>query len=710
MLKKLSFLLLAVVILVMITATIVEKFVGSATMIYGSWWFAALWAVLAISGLIYCLRRQMLRRPVLFLLHLSFGIILLGALITHIWGVQGLVHLRVGEPVCQYLDEENFVHPLPYVITLDSFEVVCYPGTTTPMDYVSHLNISSIDASSVHAEESQVASIQGSVSMNHPLSLGYAQPGSLPTRGNQIGPAGASFLQSSYDSDLQGSLLAYSSDPVGISITYLGYGLLFLSMLLLLILPNEGFRRLLTQLRHLSLMVIVLLTFASAASLQAKPRSIPAQQAHEFCSLYVYYNGRICPLQTVAKDFTYKLYGKSKYKECNAEQVFTGWVLFPYTWMEEPLKERKPQYQIEQEAVKQMLLAGEFTRLFPIGAKGDWYSPHSRMPNETPVAQWTFIRHSLDYLAELAGQSDYEQFSATIAKIRKYQQEQAAEVLPSDTHFRAEMFYNHADYTRPMAMAFATLGIILFFCVILCAGRQKHTPRWLNVSSRILQMLALLYLLCLFGLRWFVSGHLPLANGFETMQFMAIVVLLLALLMSRTSPLLTPIGYLLTGLTLLVSTFGQSNPQITPLMPVLQSPLLSLHVCVIMLSYSLLGICALVSLAVLLKPKSSPIQAAETLLTRAAHIVALFAMAAGIFLGAIWANVSWGRYWGWDPKEVWALITLLVYSFPLHAQSLSLFRQPRIYHLYMVLAFLTVLMTYFGVNFLLGGMHSYATQ
>jgi len=692
----------------MITATIIEKYIGSAATIYGSWWFAALWAVLTISGLVYCLRRQMLRRPALFLLHLSFGVILLGALITHVWGVQGIVHLREGIPVNQYLDDENIVHPLPYTLTLNDFEVVCYPGTSTPMDYVSHLTISSNDRTTSEK-------IQGSVSMNHPLSIGSNFSSSLPLREGWGGSSGwggspSSLLQSSYDSDLNGSILSYSSDPIGISVTYFGYGLLFLSMLLLLVLPKEGFRKALAQLKSRSLAILVMLSFASFSSLDAKPRTVPVQQANEFCSLYVYYNGRICPLQTVAKDFTTKLYGKPSYKGCNAEQVFTGWVLFSHTWMEEPLKERKAQYHQEQEAVKQMLLAGEFTHLFPIGKEGDWYSPHSVMPSDTPEAQWTFIRRSLDYLAELAESNDYEHFSLTISKIRKYQQEQAGEVLPSDTHFSAERLYNQADYSRPLAMGFATLGIVLFLWVVFLLGKQKKTPRWLSISNIVIQSLALAYLLFLFGLRWFVSGHLPLANGFETMQFMAIVVLLLALLFSRTSPLLSPIGYLLTGLTLLVSTFGQSNPQITPLMPVLQSPLLSLHVCIIMLSYSLLAICALISLAMLFRRQSDDVSSAEYLLLRIAHIIALFALAAGIFLGAIWANVSWGRYWGWDPKEVWALITMLVYCFPLHAQSLPMFRSPRAYYLYMVLAFLTVLMTYFGVNFLLGGMHSYAVR
>jgi ABC-type transport system involved in cytochrome c biogenesis permease subunit len=258
-------------------------------------------------------------------------------------------------------------------------------------------------------------------------------------------------------------------------------------------------------------------------------------------------------------------------------------------------------------------------------------------------------------------------------------------------------------------MAFATLGIVLFLFFVVRLGRGRLVPSWLVYVCDVLIVLAFVYLLLLFGLRWYVSGHLPLANGYETMQFMALSLLLLTLVMQRRFLLVLPFGFLLGGLTLLVSMMGQSNPQITHLMPVLQSPLLSLHVCVIMISYSLLAFTFLTGLAALLSRQEAFVQQLADV-SRMLLYPALFCMAAGIFIGAIWANVSWGRYWGWDPKEVWALITLLVYAFAFHSESLPIFRRPRFFHIFMVLAFLTVLMTYFGVNFVLGGMHSYATS
>lgn len=172
------------------------------------------------------------------------------------------------------------------------------------------------------------------------------------------------------------------------------------------------------------------------------------------------------------------------------------------------------------------------------------------------------------------------------------------------------------------------------------------------------------------------------------------------------------IGYLLCGFTLLVAMMGEASPRITQLMPVLQSPLLSIHVVVIMIAYSLLAFTMLNGItAVALRYTKHDYQAEVKYLQVVSNIMlypAVFLLAIGFFVGAVWANISWGRYWGWDPKETWALITMLVYSAALHSSSLSHFRRPMFFHAFMIIAFLTVLMTYFGVNFLLGGMHSYA--
>lgn len=681
------FFLLAIVIVVLIAATLVEKATGSATAIYGSWWFATLWAVMAVSAVVYMLRRKLQRRPFVLLLHLSLAVILLGALLTHLFGQQGTMHLRIGDEANFYKNEEGLRTDLPFTVTLQDFEVVNYPGTQTPMDFVSRLV--------VEGQSYQV-------SMNHIADVRHYR-----------------FYQSAYDEDGRGTILSVSFDPWGIGVTYVGYGLLFLSMALLLVLPNEGFRR---ALRRVSVVALLLwsggqLVLAAPRSGNALPPVVPDSVAEQLCDLYCYYNGRLCPLQTVARDFTTKFYGKPSYRGCSAEQVFASWVVYPTEWSAVPRKKAKNERAAdEQRAIEQMFLRGQFLRLFPF--EGQWYSPVDDLPEAVSEEERLFVKRAIDYLCELIITRQYDKVAFTLSKVRQYQVKYAAGALPSVAHFRAEKFYNRSNFTRPLAMLLATLGLLAFFYYVIRWVKQHDIPRWVRLVADILVLLVVLYLLMLMGLRWYVSGHLPLTNGYETMQFLAFITLVITLLSRRRFILVMPFGLLLAGLTLLVSMMGQSNPQITPLMPVLASPLLSSHVCIIMVAYSLLAFTFFNGLTSVLLPlfvrrdlqrrEQIDLQLADV--TRLLLYPALFCMAAGIFIGAIWANVSWGRYWGWDPKEVWALITLLVYSFALHTQSLPWFRRPRHLHLFMVLAFLAVLMTYFGVNFLLGGMHSYANQ
>ena len=206
-----------------------------------------------------------------------------------------------------------------------------------------------------------------------------------------------------------------------------------------------------------------------------------------------------------------------------------------------------------------------------------------------------------------------------------------------------------------------------------------------------------------------------MGNGYETMLVLAWCVQLITLLVIKRLPFLLSFGFLLAGFFLLVSSIGQMDPQITPLVPVLSSPLLSLHVSLIMMAYALFTftfLCGIVALTLQFFRPNQPLHAEHI---QALHVIsrlflypALALLGIGIFVGAIWANISWGRYWGWDPKEVWALISFLCYAVALHGTSLPWFRRPLNYHLYMTGAFLTVLMTYIGVNYFLGGMHSYA--
>lgn len=746
LLKRTAFSLLGILLLILTIATILEKIYGTDFVneyIYSSVPFVILWGVTAITSLLYIIKSKLHRQPVIFLLHLSLLFILAGAFTTWIYGEQGTMRVRQGEQQTSFTDSKGISHQLPFSITLNQFEIIYYKGTLAPMDFISHISVADKDC---HRQ------IQGKVSMNHIFSYQHYR-----------------FYQSGYSEDNEGSVFSVSHDPYGIGITYAGYTLLLLSTVFFFFRPQSRFRQLLkSPLLHRSLTVILLLFAFSLNSnfLKANspsPKVLPREVAEHFGDLYILYNNRICPLQTFARDFTIKLYGSSSYKGLTPEEVLTGWLFYYDSWKNEPIIRIKSnearklleiegnyarlkdyistinEYKLEkmmnhirsgeqvtdkrgiEEAdekfnIINLVCTGAMMKIFPCrniaGKTLEWYSQSDQLPQDMDNDKWVFIRKSMSYVNEMIVMKKYNDACLLLEKIKKYQQKECDGLLPADNKFKAEKIYNQFDYSKSVAMACICIGLICFIYYCHCMASQKRTSRKAIIILNILLWIVFTYLSAAICLRGYVSNHLPLSNGFETMQFMAWCTLLLTFLLQRKFAMLLPFGFLLCGLTLMVSMLGESNPQITQLMPVLQSPLLSIHVVVIMIAYSLLAFIMLNGVtAVILHQSQKECKEQIERLQIISQIIlypAIFLLAIGIFIGAVWANVSWGRYWGWDPKEVWALITMLVYALALHPRSLPWFHRTMFFHVFCITAFITVLITYFGVNFLLGGMHSYA--
>lgn len=746
LLKRTAFSLLGILLLILTIATILEKIYGTDFVneyIYSSVPFVILWGVTAITSLLYIIKSKLHRQPVIFLLHLSLLFILAGAFTTWIYGEQGTMRVRQGEQQTSFTDSKGISHQLPFSITLNQFEIIYYKGTLAPMDFISHISVADKDC---HRQ------IQGKVSMNHIFSYQHYR-----------------FYQSGYSEDNEGSVFSVSHDPYGIGITYAGYTLLLLSTVFFFFSPQSRFRQLLkSPLLHRSLTVILLLFAFSLNSnfLKANspsPKVLPREVAEHFGDLYILYNNRICPLQTFARDFTIKLYGSSSYKGLTPEEVLTGWLFYYDSWKNEPIIRIKSnearklleiegnyarlkdyistinEYKLEkmmnhirsgeqvtdkrgiEEAdekfnIINLVCTDAMMKIFPCrniaGKTLEWYSQSDQLPQDMDNDKWVFIRKSMSYVNEMIVMKKYNDACLLLEKIKKYQQKECDGLLPADNKFKAEKIYNQFDYSKSVAMACICIGLICFIYYCHCMASQKRTSRKAIIILNILLWIVFTYLSAAICLRGYVSNHLPLSNGFETMQFMAWCTLLLTFLLQRKFAMLLPFGFLLCGLTLMVSMLGESNPQITQLMPVLQSPLLSIHVVVIMIAYSLLAFIMLNGVtAVILHQSQKECKEQIERLQIISQIIlypAIFLLAIGIFIGAVWANVSWGRYWGWDPKEVWALITMLVYALALHPRSLPWFHRTMFFHVFCITAFITVLITYFGVNFLLGGMHSYA--
>jgi cytochrome c-type biogenesis protein CcsB len=735
--KLLSFGSLAIITFVLMAATIVEKIHGTelvVSKIYTSWWMIALWAIMAISSLIYLYRCGVHRHVRVLLLHLSFITILLGAITSHLTGRDGALHLREGASTTEYYLRSGGTAKLGFTLTLSNFELKYYEGTFAPMDYLSHIEI--LDSH---------GTTKGVVSMN-----------------NIVRYRGYRIYQSGYDDDGKGSTLLVTYDPYGIAITYLGYAFMLLTFILFFFDKNTMFRSLLrhSALRRLGI-VIALLTLASgnsyaSAAEQAPPTTLSKQAAERFCDVCVYYNDRITPLQTLANDFTAKLYGKSEYRGLTAEQVLTGWFFFYDDWKSEPMIKLKggdvatalgisgkyaslmdfvddSGYKLdallrsEDSAIRKsaevanekfqlvrMLCLGTLFKIYPytnLNGETIWYSMADELPQRMSSEEQLFVRKSMALVVDAALKHDDTTFAELMEAITQYQYQRAAS-MPSEGRLRAEKLYNNIGYNRPIAMLCLTLGIVCF--VLFCNIRSKESKvlRGLRYALYAILGLLLAYLSLHIGLRYYISGHIPLANGYETMQFMSWCSVVLTLVIAKRFSMALPFGLLIAGFTLLVAMLGEASPRITQLMPVLQSPLLSIHVMVIMLSYTLLAFIMLngVTAVVLRLARRDAEQEVEYLyvVSRIMLYPAVMLLAIGIFIGAIWANVSWGRYWGWDPKEVWALITMLIYAAMIHCASLSALRNPMTFHTLSIIAFLAVLITYFGVNFFLGGMHSYA--
>ena len=736
-LKNLILVVATAIILILITATIVESSKGTAFVrqhIYTSAWFVVLWAALAVVAAVYIVLRKNKSNvsTSVLLVHASFLVILLGAFTSWNMAESGTIHLRQNETTSTMKDEEGKTKELGFEVSLKNFNVVNYPGTDAPMDYVTTLTANTQEIK---------------VSMNNIGSFN-----------------GYRFIQSGYDSDMQGTTLGVYHDPWGIGITYTGYALLFISLIATMASKKTRMRHLYRKALSLQgakawavTALLAVSSFATSANAQEMVK-IDGDIADDFGKICVLYNSRITPINTVATSFVTKLCGKPTWDGLSSNQVFAGWIFdVPYwetvkmieikekkaqellgingKWasfddfwdsynnykLDAPLKkaykdgDTKLQKQLrdadEKFNIIRMLYGGEMLKMFPYAGKQghmQWFAPGQPLGNlKLDEKELVFIKKSMDYLAESIITGDKARAEEIAKKIYSYQHVRGKAVVPTKFRIYTETFYNKTNAQRLPVMLYLALSLLLAIVSTLSLnnGKLKTT----RLVSSVLTWVMLIHTTLLLALRWFVSGHLPMSNGYETMQFMAWATLIVTLVMQKRFLPVKQFGPLLSSFALLVAMITDGNPQITQLMPVLQSPLLSVHVMVIMFSYALFGLTALIGLQGLIAHHRKQEEKEQQLAALSQFLLypAVALIAIGIFIGAIWANVSWGRYWSWDSKETWALITMLIYSAPLHA-DIKWLRKAQHMHIYMLLAFLSVLMTYFGVNYFLSGMHSYA--
>ena len=403
--------------------------------------------------------------------------------------------------------------------------------------------------------------------------------------------------------------------------------------------------------RRNSLHTILLLWLLTISVTASGARVVERAQADSMRSAQVSYNGRICPLNTAARQFCLKITGKSSWQGLTPEQVILSWALYPEEWKDVAM------IKIKKAEVRRLIGVDDKYARFAdfFDSKGNYKLTPDKFPD---------IDERLSIIVLATRGAFFSPLPEGVTPI-------------SDSKIKAELFYNSVGWDTILFIACFTLALLTFFL----QGRSRLWRLILTIAVILLTLM----LVGSLALRWYISGHLPLSNTYETLQVIALTALIIACCSSK----LRMAAMLVGGATSLVAHIGALDPQITALIPILQSPWLSSHVSTIMIAYCLFAL----------------------LLFRASKTMLLWAeimLGIGIVLGSIWAKTAWGAYWQWDPKENWAAISFLIYLVPFFDRWIPWLRNEKHLQLYLRLAFLSILMTYFGCNYLLGGLHSYA--
>ncbi|WP_324720842.1 cytochrome c biogenesis protein CcsA [Salinimicrobium sp. HB62] len=369
------------------------------------------------------------------------------------------------------------------------------------------------------------------------------------------------------------------------------------------------------------------------------------------------------------------------------------------------------------------ILRGDFLKLFPnrADANNTWFTANQHnmgFDEEDAVFVKNITPMYLNALSKGLASGDYSEANEVLSYIELYQEKAGAAVHPGDDRLAIEILYNKLNLGSRLFGVFWILGALMLILAII---KLFYQPNWLRYSWTVGLALAWVGLVLFtfhLGLRWYIAGRAPWSDGFEMLVFVAWCVLLFGLIFENKSHFTVPLGIIFSGTLLFVAFLDWLNPEITNLMPVLHSYWLKIHVAVIVSGYAPLALAALLALLSLLLLIFKPQQPSAkwwksmqelSMVNEMSITVGLFLLAVGTFLGGVWANESWGRYWAWDPKETWALISIMVYAFVLHLRLIPKLKNSLVLNIASLWAFSSIIMTSFGVNYYLSGLHSYAS-
>jgi cytochrome c-type biogenesis protein CcsB len=640
---------------------------------------------------------------------------------------------------------------LPFAIKLNDFILERYPGSASPSGYKSNV---------VLLDKKENVEKPFMIFMNNILKY-----------------KGYRFYQSSFDPDEKGTILSVNHDMAGMIVTYTGYIMLFIFIVLSLFNKKAVFHNINASYWNSAIRktigVVVVILFLSGLSNANAQKLIPDRQAAaEMGKVLVQdQKGRTKPLFTLSNDILRKVTRENKFEGLTSMQVFLGLYLDFNNWKDVPLisissnelrkklgisgkfatfsnlvdlggngdykishevntafsKAPAARSKMDKEMMKidervniiYMIYKGDFLKLFPLkDSTRNWGPPQEAIKRATGKEDSLYLNSIIPILSDALQTNNIATIKQVSESITGYQNKFSQYSLPSASKTKAELLYYKLGIFEKLFPFYATLGLVMLISLIAMVIRGTSKTSLFVKIPAILLFAGFLFHTFGLGLRWYIAGHAPLSNGYESMIFISWATVLAGLIFSRRSAFALSASAVLASMTLMVAHMSFMDPEITNLVPVLKSYWLTLHVSVIISSYGFLGVGAILGLITLILLSFSNNKNRDriaisidelTVINFKTLTLGLYFLTIGTFLGAVWANESWGRYWGWDPKETWSLITIIIYSIVIHSRNIPGMKDIFTFNLISLFAFSAVLMTYFGVNYYLSGMHSYAS-
>lgn len=670
-----------------------------------------------------------------------------------VYGMKGLI----AEPYTTTIDGTEVsvsfgskIIELPFSIYLTDFQLERYPGSNSPSSYAS-----------------EVILVDGNTEKPFRIFMN-----------NILKYQGYRFFQSSYDTDEKGTILSVNNDAWGTSITYFGYLIMAIGFVLTLFNRNSRFMKLIkasTRLREERKKLFAVFIFGFFIStLSAQPaqniQSLNASHVAEFEELLLQSTkGRTEPTATLASEILRKVAKKNKWQGMNASEVFLSMQARPEQWKNVPIikvadpelrrflgisndyatfntivqpremggyrlnamvseafaKKSSERNKYDKEIINVdervnilfNVFSGNFLTVFPVPGHENQKWVTANDADALGTEGENFAQQATQNYMNAVASGDWGTASRILDQIKSYQQKEGAQIIPSQTKIKLEILYHKWDIFGKLSKILLTVGLVLLLLQLYTIFNSKKKLGTFKQVGFVLILLLFAAQTAGLVIRWYISGHAPWSNGYESMVFVSWATLLTGIIFVRRSEITLSLTTLLAGITLLVAGFSWMSPEITNLVPVLKSYWLIVHVAIIMASYGFLGIGAMLGflnlILIIFRSDKNRIRVNHTIrelvvITHISLILGLLMLTAGSFIGGVWANESWGRYWGWDPKETWAMVTILVYTFIVHMHKIPGFKGNYAVSAASLVGFGSVLMTYFGVNYYLSGLHSYA--